>query len=73
MASIKCPHCGGELTTHKQRQVKKSGTVNPFGHPFPHARLYNNTLTKFGPQNWSPPMIPNNDLRNYSISGKVPE
>jgi hypothetical protein len=23
----------------------KSQTVNPFNHPFPHARLYNNTLT----------------------------
>ena len=72
---ITCPHCGGTIeTARKPKAPKKGGTVNPFGHPYPHARLYNNKLTDIGrlSKNCTYPTISNNDIRNYSISGKVP-
>jgi hypothetical protein len=50
-------------------------TVNPFNHPYPHAKLYNNTLTsieRLRKVNGRLPMVKNDDLRNWSISGKPP-
>ena len=71
-----CPHCGGELqATRKRKQTNGDGTVNPYGHPFPHARLYNVSLTPrlIGKQSWSPRMIPDSDPRNYPLTGKAPQ
>ena len=53
-------------------------TVNPFKHPYPHAKLYNHTLSsvkrlsKFRSlsawQSYSSHMIANDDPRNFSIT-----
>jgi len=48
-------------------------TVNPHKHAFPHAKLYNHTLTGIGrlakySEKLSRHMIENEDIRNYSIS-----
>ena len=75
MSRIECPHCGGEINTKSESKKKTTGTTNPYGHPFPHAKLMNVKLTprligkcKIVYRH----LIPNNDIRNYSISGKVP-
>jgi hypothetical protein len=64
----------GYRVTKPRAQRKEGETTNPFGHPFPHAKLRNVTLTSitrlrapYGP--WMK-LIGNNDPRNYSISGK---
>jgi hypothetical protein len=72
-----CPHCGEELprvTKRKHRETGAIETVNPYGHPFPHAKLYNVRITPrlIGKQSWSPKMIDNNDPRCWPISGKPP-
>jgi rRNA maturation protein Nop10 len=76
MARITCPHCGGPIdVTRKAKPAKHGGTVNPYGHPFPHAKLYNTVLTPRligATGNHCGHMIENNDPRNYSISGNVP-
>jgi Cu/Zn superoxide dismutase len=44
MKHIQCPHCGGEIsTTRKPKRKSAGGTVNPFNHPFPHAKLVHHT------------------------------
>jgi hypothetical protein len=48
-------------------------TVNPFKHPYPHAKLYNVTLTSIarlskGNSHLSRHMIENDDVRNFAIS-----
>ena len=59
---MNCPCCGHSLTKTKSA----ADTVNPFGHEYPHAKLYNTKLTPrlIGSQNWSPAMIGNDDPRN---------
>jgi hypothetical protein len=56
-------------------RTNEAGTTNPFGHPFPHAKLRNVSLTSItrlrAPYGRGMKLIENNDPRNYSISGKV--
>lgn len=67
-----CPYCGGYLRAAKPKRPKAGGTVNPFDHPYPHARLYNNKLTAIArlskPSKNRLPMIENDDPRNYRLS-----
>jgi len=74
MTKIDCPHCGGEINTKSENKKKSTGTVNPYGHPFPHAKLYNVKIAPrlLNPKGGAVVLIPNDDIRNYSISGKVP-
>jgi hypothetical protein len=56
-----------------QANVSLSQTTNQFRHAFPHAKLYNVTLTPISRltrgNSWlSRHMIENDDLRNFAIS-----
>ena len=56
-----------------QAKGSLSQTTNPFRHAFPHAKLYNVTLTPISRlsrnASWlSRHMIENGDLRNFAIS-----
>jgi hypothetical protein len=65
----------GYRVTKPRQQRKESETTNPFGHPFPHAKLRNVSLTSItrlrAPYGNGMRLIGNDDPRNYSISGKV--
>ena len=68
---------GYKVTAPRQRKENGIQTTNPFNHPFPHAKLRNVTLSSINrlskvSDRFSSHLIPNNDLRNYSITGKVP-
>jgi hypothetical protein len=56
------------------RVTKPRETTNPFGHPFPHAKLRNVTLTSItrlrAPYGPHMRLIGNDDPRNYSITGR---
>jgi hypothetical protein len=61
---------GSVLANPKTAAVK---TVNPHKHAYPHAKLYNITLTPIsrltkGVEKLSGSLIQNSDVRNYSIS-----
>ena len=62
---------GYRVTKPKPRN--ESETTNPFGHPFPHAKLRNVSLTSItrlrAPYGQWMKLIQDNDPRNYSISG----
>ena len=65
----------GYRVAKPRKQVEESQTTNPFGHPFPHAKLRNVSLSSItrlrAPYGRGMKLIENNDPRNYSISGKV--
>lgn len=51
-------------------------TTNPLGHPYPHAKLRNVTLTsiarlRHNTEGLSRHLIPNDDPRNYTISRRA--
>jgi len=55
----------------KQNETKQGvATVNPLGHAFPHAKLYNVTLTKINRlfKGEQPRTIDNSDIRNQAIT-----
>jgi hypothetical protein len=50
-----------------------ANSTNPFGHPYPHAKLRNVKLTSItrlgkGTESYSRHLIQNDDMRNFSIS-----
>jgi hypothetical protein len=67
----------GYRVTKPRKRGEESETTNPLGHPFPHAKLRNVTLTSItrlrAPYGHWMKLIANNDPRNYSISGKTVE
>jgi len=64
----------GYRVTKPRKRADESQTTNPFGHPFPHAKLRNISLTSItrlrAPYGRGMKLIENDDPRNYSISGK---
>jgi hypothetical protein len=64
----------GYRVTKPRTRVEGGETTNPFGHPFPHAKLRNVTLTSItrlrAPYGPHMRLIGNDDLRNYSITGR---
>lgn len=69
-----CRDAGYHVTKPRSSAARTGGTVNPHGHPYPHAKLINITLTSIARLSKNPAYqtIGNNDPRNYSITGKVP-
>jgi hypothetical protein len=66
----------GYRVSKPKAKPERAETTNPFGHPFPHAKLRNVSLSSItrlrAPYGRGMKLIENNDPRNYSISGKVP-
>jgi hypothetical protein len=65
-----CRQAGYRVT--KPRKQVEGETTNPFGHPFPHAKLRNVSLSSItrlrAPYGRGMKLIENNDPRNYSTS-----
>jgi hypothetical protein len=73
--ALQLVRAAGYRVTKPRTRGEESETTNPFGHPFPRAKLRNVSLTSItrlrAPYGRGMKLIENNDPRNYSISGKA--
>jgi hypothetical protein len=73
--ALRLVRAAGYRVTKPRKRGEESEATNPFGHPFPHAKLRNVSLTSItrlrAPYGRGMKLIENNDPRNYSISGKA--
>jgi hypothetical protein len=73
--ALQLVRAAGYRITKPRTRAEGGETTNPFGHPFPHAKLRNVSLTSItrlrAPYGRGMKLIENDDPRNYSISGKA--
>jgi hypothetical protein len=71
--ALRIVRAAGYRVSKPQAKPERAETTNPFGHPFPHAKLRNVSLTSItrlrAPYGHWMKLVENNDPRNYSISG----